>query len=124
MGYSDGAVRFSWLCAGENDDPDRGAGCLYYDGNNWGEPDWHVGPDDRMGSPSYAPYGPEGEIISLYRYAVGAGPIYFYIRETKGEGDWEELELLPPDGVSLVWHSMITSGENFLRVYPFAGAHL
>ncbi|MCB0824434.1 MAG: T9SS type A sorting domain-containing protein [Bacteroidales bacterium] len=118
--YSDGTVGSSWLCAGENDDPDRGAGYNYYDGNNWGEPDWHVGPDDRMGSPSYAPYGPEGEIISLYRYAVGAGPIYFYIRETKGEGDWEELELLPPDGVSLVWHSMITSGENFEYIHLLA----
>lgn len=118
--YPDGTVGSSWLCAGEEDDPDRGAGYNYYDGDEWGEPDWHVGPPDRMGSPSYAPYGPEGEVISLYRYEANAGPIYFYFRETKGEGDWEEVELLPPDDVSLVWHAMMTSGENHEHIHLLA----
>ncbi|GAB4327472.1 MAG: hypothetical protein Kow00127_20250 [Bacteroidales bacterium] len=110
--WPDGTVGSSWLCAGENDDPERGAGYNFFDGSAWGEPNLHVGPPDRMGSPSYAAWGPEGEIIALYRYTPGSGPIYLYKREVRGQGDWVEVELLPPQGVSLVWHSMTTSGQN------------
>ncbi len=118
--YPDGTVGSSWLCAGENNIPERGAGYNYHDGAAWGVPNLHVGPEDRMGSPCYAPWGMEGEIIALYRYSAGEGPIYFYKREVKGEGDWEEVELLPPADVSIVWHSMITSGENNEHIHLLA----
>ncbi|MCF8403926.1 MAG: T9SS type A sorting domain-containing protein [Bacteroidales bacterium] len=120
--YPDGTVGSTWLSAGQGNIPERGAGYNYFDGTGWDEPDLHVGPEDRMGSPSYAPWGPEGEIIALYRYSAGSGPIYLYKREVKGEGDWTEVELLPPAGagVSLVWHSMITSGENHEYIHLLA----
>lgn len=120
--YPDGTVGSSWLCAGEGDIPERGAGYNYFDGSSWGTPNLHVGPEDRMGSPSYAPWGPDGEIIALYRYAVGEGSIFFYKREVKGVGDWQEVELAPPSGagVSLVWQSMITSGENHEYIHLLA----
>jgi len=111
--YPDGTVGATWMCAGENLVPERGAGYNYFDGNDWGDiPNLHVGPSDRMGWPSYAPWGPSGEIIALYRYVVGSGSIKFYKRENKGQGDWIETTLNPPAGISLVWHSMMTSGEN------------
>ena len=118
--YPDGTLGSTWLSAGQENVPERGAGYNYYDGSAWGDPNPHVGPEDRMGSPCYAPWGPEGEIIALYRYIAGEGPIFFYKREIKGEGDWVEVELPPPPGVSLVWHSMITSGDNHEHIHLLA----
>ena len=118
--YPDGTIGSTWCGAGEDLVYERGAGYNYFDGSAWGEPNLHVGPDDRMGSPCYAPWGPDGEIIALYRYIEYEGPIFFYKREVKGEGEWEEIELSPPDGYALVWHSMITSGENHEHIHLLA----
>lgn len=118
--YPDGTIGASWMSAGENLVPERGAGYNYYDGANWGTPNPHVGPADRMGWPSYAPWGPNGEIISLYRYVAGSGPIKFYKRANKGTGDWIETSLSNPNNVALVWHSMMTSGENHEYIHLLA----
>jgi hypothetical protein len=64
--------------------------------------------------------GPNGEIIALYQYVVGSGSIKFYTRENKGVGDWIESTLAPPAGVSLVWHSMMTSGPNHEYIHLLA----
>lgn len=118
--YPDGTVGATWMSAGQNLVPERGAGYNYFDGTTWGTPNLHVGPTDRKGWPSYAPWGPNGEIIALYQYVVGAGSIKFYTRENKGAGDWIETTLAPPAGVSLVWHSMMTSGENHEFIHLLA----
>ncbi len=118
--YPDGTIGSTWLSAGEDLVPERGTGYNYFDGSEWGIPDMHVGPEDRMGSPSYAPWGSQGEIIAQYRYIAGEGPIRLYRREIKGEGEWEETEVSNPNGVSLVWHSMCTSGENFEYIHILA----
>jgi hypothetical protein len=118
--YPDGTIGATWMSAGEGLIPERGAGYNYFDGNNWGTANPHVGPADRMGWPSYAPWGPNGEIIALYRYVVGSGSIKFYKRENKGQGDWIETTLNPPTGISLVWHSMMTSGENHEYIHLLA----
>ncbi len=111
--YDDGTVGAIWIGMGPGSPgvPDRGTGYNYFDGTDWGEADPHVGPDDNSGTPSYAPWGENGEIIAQYRYIAGEGPIMIYKRETKGVGEWEEVELHGPNGISLVWHSMITSGD-------------
>jgi hypothetical protein len=118
--YADGTVGATWMSAGQNLVPERGAGYNYFNGTSWGTPNPHVGPSDRKGWPSYAPWGPNGEIIALYQYVVGAGSIKIYTRENKGEGDWIETTLAPPAGVSLVWHSLITSGENHEFIHLLA----
>jgi hypothetical protein len=118
--YPDGTVGATWMSAGQNLVPERGAGYNYYNGSVWGTPNLHVGPADRMGWPSYAPFGPNGEIIALYKYVAGSGPIKFFKRENKGQGDWIESELTPPAGVSLVWHSMMTSGDNHEFIHLLA----
>ena len=78
--YTDGTLGSTWLCAGEELVPERGSGYNYFDGFEWGIPDPHVGPDDRMGSTCYAPWGEFGEIIAQYRYIAGEGPIRLYKR--------------------------------------------
>ncbi len=121
--YGDGTVGATWLSEGLNQDPDRGAGYNYFNGSEWGEPNLHVGPPDRMGSPCYAPWGENGEIIAQYRYVAGEGPIYLYKRVEKGEGDWVEVELLPPSGCSIVWHAMTTSGDNNQYIHLLADTY-
>lgn len=118
--YDDGTIGATWHAAGEGLVPERGAGYNYFDGNAWGTMNPHVGPADRMGWPSYAPWGPQGEIICLYKYVAGSGPLKFYKREIKGQGDWIETQLDPPTGCSLVWQSMITSGENHEYIHLLA----
>jgi hypothetical protein len=80
----------------------------------------HIGTDTRTGWPSYAPWGPDGEILCHYYYVEYAGPIKFYKRENKGEGEWIETILDPPDGYAIVWHTMITSGENHEYIHLLA----
>ncbi len=119
--YDDGTVGATWTGMGPETNPARGCGYNYFDGSAWGEADPHVGPDDRMGSPGYAPWGINGEIISQYRYVANSGPVMIYKRENKGEGEWEEIELNGPSGVSLVWQSMITSGDEneYIHILAF-----
>jgi len=110
--YEDGTIGATWTSMGFDNVPERGCGYNYYDGAGWGEQNPHVGVSDRVGPPNYAPWGPNGEIVSVYKYVPGEGPMLFYKRENKGEGEWEEVELVGPAGVSLVWQAMMTSGED------------
>lgn len=118
--YPDGTIGAIWLAAGE-ESPPRGAGYNYFNGSDWVGLDMHVGPDeDNMGTANYAPWGPNGEIIAQYRYIAGEGPMRFYKRENKGEGEWIETILNGPEGTSLVWHTMTTSGENHEFIHLLA----
>ncbi len=121
--HPDGTIGAIWQSNGEGGVPDRGTGYNYYDGSSWGEPLAHLGDDPRTGWPTYAPWGENGEIIMHYWYpgAPTIGPLKFYKRAVKGEGDWTVTELLGPDNLSLVWGSMITSGENneFIHVLAY-----
>lgn len=111
--YPDGSIGVTWMAAGENiANPERGAGYNYYNGTEWGTPNLHVGPADRHGWPNYSDWGPNGEIISVYKYDVNEGVILFFKRDIKGEGEWIESQLAGPDATSLVWQSMMTSGPN------------
>ena len=119
--YDDGTLGTVWQCAGQNLTPDRGTGYNYYDGSGWGASIPHLGSDARTGWPSYAPWGANGEIIAHYWYPSGQpGPIKFFRRETKGTGEWQESQVFGPDGLSIVWHSMFTSGENNQYVHLLA----
>lgn len=119
--YDDGTIGAVWQCAGQNLTPNRGTGYNYYDGSGWGASIPHLGSDDRTGWPCYAPWGPNGEIIAHYWYVTGQqGPIKFFRRENKGTGEWLESQVFGPEGVSLVWHSMFTSGENKQYVHLLA----
>jgi hypothetical protein len=120
--YPDGTVGAIWMAAGEGiTNPERGAGYNYFNGTEWGTPNLHVGQDDRHGWPNYCAWGANGEIISVYHYdGVIVGPLLLFKRETKGEGEWEEIALYGPEATSLVWHSMMTSGENHEHIHILA----
>ena len=118
--YDDGSIGASWTGSGPDATPDRGIGYNYYDGTEWGTPDPHVGPDDRHGTTCYAPWGENGEIACTYQYIAGESPIHFFRRDVKGEGDWIQSQAVGPEGVSLVWQSMATSGENHEYIHLLA----
>jgi len=119
--YPDGTIGATWMYMGSSGTPDRGTAYNYYDGTTWGTASVHLGSDPKDGFPSYAPWGPNGEIIAHYQYIAGEGPIKLLRRETKGVGTWQESVLYPPDGnYSIVWHSMITSGTNHEFVHLLA----
>jgi len=119
--YPDGTIGATWMYKAASGPPDRGTAYNYYDGTTWTDATLHLGGDPNDGFPSYAPWGPNGEIVAHYQYIAGEGSIKLLRRETKGIGTWQESILYPPDGnYSLVWHSMITSGPNHEYVHILA----
>lgn len=119
--FADGTIGAIWMHKGAGGNPDRGTAYAYYNGNQWSAPSPHLGSDPNNGFPSYAPWGPNGEVIAHYRYIANDGPIRILRRENKGSGEWIERTLLPPDGNhSLVWHSMCTSGPNHEYIHILA----
>jgi hypothetical protein len=118
--YEDGTVGTTWMAGGSGMTPERGGGYNYYDGTEWGTPNLHVGPDDRQGWPNYAAWGPNGEVLVTYKYANPGDPLWLFFRENKGEGEWNQVVLNGPPGSALVWHSMITSGENNEHIHILA----
>lgn len=119
--YPDGNIGATWMSMGVNSVPDRGTGYNFFDGTSWGSQTPHLGNDPRDGFPSYAPWGPNGEVIAHYQYIQNEGPIKILRRENKGVGEWQESVLAPPEGnYSLVWHSMITSGPNHEYIHLLA----
>lgn len=123
--YDDGSVAATWTSMGPGTPgvPDRGTGYNYFDNTSWGEPDPHVGFEGRMGIPCYAPWGLNGEIIVQYQYIAGEGPLLLFKREAKGVGEWDMVELSNPDGVSLVWQSVITSGDENEYIHILASTY-
>jgi hypothetical protein len=119
--FSDGTIGATWMHKGLGGNPDRGTAYAYYNGTSWSAMDPHLGSDPNNGFPSYAPWGPNGEVIAHYRYIANDGPIRILRRENKGTGEWVERTLLPPEGNhSIVWHSMCTSGLNHEYIHVLA----
>jgi hypothetical protein len=119
--HTDGTIGATWMLKGATGVPDRGTAYTYYDGTAWSSVSQHLGSDPVNGFPSYAPWGPSGEMIAHYQYIAGEGPIKILRREIKGQGVWQESVLLPPEGnYSIVWHSMITSGANHEYIHLLA----
>lgn len=120
--HDDGTIGATWILKGAAGVPDRGTAYNYFDGATWTGAIPHLGGDPNNAFPSYAPWGPTGEVIAHYQYIANDGTIKILRREVKGQGEWQESLLYPPAGnYSLVWHSMITSGENheFIHVLAF-----
>lgn len=119
--YPDGTIGATWMFKAASGPPDRGTAYNYYNGTAWSGAANHLGNDANNAFPSYAPWGPTGEIIAHYQYIAGEGPIKLLRREVKGSGDWVESILPPPPGnYSLVWHSMITSGSQHEFIHVLA----
>jgi len=99
--------------------PDRGTGYNYFNGTAWGiDPPVRI-ETLRTGWPSYAPCGPNGEIVIAHQ--SGTTPLVVAKRATKGTGAWVESLLPAPDGASgLLWPRMISSGPEHNSIHVIA----
>lgn len=109
--FPDGTVGAVWTRGIEDESfPDRGTGYNYYDGAQWGAPPTARIESVRTGWPTYAPWGPNGEIVFSHDYVT---TLYMLTRENKGTGDWQE-SLFPGNAPPIVpsWPRVATGGEN------------
>lgn len=110
--FPDGSIGATWTYGMLDPNfTDRGTAYNYFNGTTWGaQPSARVEPV-RTGWPSYAPWGPNGEII--VSHTGTANGLIFSRRATKGTGPWTNSYLAGPSQVpNLLWPRMITSGEN------------
>ncbi len=118
--YPDGTKAGVW-CIGKSPTsfPDRGTGYNYYNGTAWGvDPPTRI-ETIRTGWPSYAPCGPNGEIVVAHQ--SGTTPLSVAKRATKGTGAWVESLLPAPAGASgLLWPRMISSGPDHNTIHVIA----
>ena len=119
--FDDGTIATTWTRGmTPTSYADRGTGYNYFDGSAWGAyPDERI-EDERVGWPSIAPYGANGEIVVAH---MGSNGLKFSWRENKGEGDWNYFTLAgPAEQPDLLWPRMITSGENHDVIHVIACA--
>ncbi len=114
------AATATWGVTGAPGFADRGTGYNYYDGAAWGPlPTARIEGTVRSGWPSITPYGENGEAV----FSHGGTPfgINMWVRESKGEGEWEMLHYLTnPEGVELTWPRAVASGENNQYIHVIA----
>jgi len=96
------AVTMTWDNSESSSYTNRGTGYNYYDGEAFGDM-----PEDRVessysGWPSIAPVG-NGEILASH----GGGNVNIFKRETKGEGEWEQVAQLK----DCTWPRIATTGD-------------
>lgn len=110
--FEDGTMGGVWTFGLEASSfPGRGTGYNYYDGTAWGPQPSERIESVRCGWPSYAPWGPTGEIVLSHDFA--ASELYLNKREVKGTGEWDESVFTYSNGpADLSWARIITSGEN------------
>ncbi|MBE0648895.1 MAG: T9SS type A sorting domain-containing protein [Bacteroidales bacterium] len=112
----DGTLGAIATMAHDNTFSDRGTGYNYFDGSNWGtQPSARI-ESVRTGWPSYAPWGPNGEIVVAHQ--SGTTPLIISTRATKGTGAWTQTELYPPAGASgMLWPRMVTNGTDHMNIH-------
>jgi hypothetical protein len=121
--FDDGTIGAVWTqgIASPPAFPDRGTGYNYFDGNNWGPINNNRVESIRAGWPSYAPLGPNGEIIVSHDFGGGSAGLIFNKRTTKGTGAWEEFTFIgPPGQTNIVWPRMVTAGPDRNSIHVIA----
>ena len=99
---------------------DRGTGYNFYNGSAWDDqPENRVEPF-KTGWPTICQYGANGEVM------ISHAPVHCWIRETAGEGEWQDMGLLPdhpeayPYDEDLAWPRVATSGDNHEIIHVIA----
>jgi len=107
--FPDGTIGACAMLSHDNSFSDRGTGLNYFDGS-WGTPPSSRIESSKAGWPSYAPLGPNGEIVVTHHNLDG---LIIMTRENKGEGSWTEAILPGPAGaVDISWPRVVTNGPN------------
>jgi len=121
--FPDGTVGAAWMRGMEESAAynDRGTAYNYYNGSSWGGYPTDRIESARAGWSCYAPYGPQGELIVSHRGATY--PLFMYLRETKGTGDWNEVLINGPTGYGLEFPRVMTSGpdHNIIHLLCLSG---
>ncbi|MFH1936202.1 MAG: T9SS type A sorting domain-containing protein [Bacteroidota bacterium] len=113
--YPDGTVGAVTMMSHTDAFSDRGTGTNFYDGTAWGPPPVSRIESSKSGWPSYAPWGPNGEIVVTHHMLDG---LFIMTRETKGTGAWNEAILAGPAGaVDISWPRVVTNGPNNMYVH-------
>ena len=115
--YDDGTIAATWTRSMDESSffADRGTGYNYFDGVEWDEWPMTRIEDIKTHRPSYAPWGPNGEISVTHVSEVG---LYFSTRTQKGTGTWEFTTFGgPPGNDYILWNRVMTSGANRDRVH-------
>lgn len=118
--YDDGTIGAVWtLGLQATSFPDRGTGYNYFNGATWGaQPEQRI-ETLRTGWPSYAPWGPDGEIVVSHDFS--SLQLYFNSRPQKGTGAWTQKVFEYTNGpTTLAWPRMTTSGEDHNTVHLLA----
>ena len=113
--FPDGTVGAVTTMSHEDSFNDRGTGINFFNGTEWGPPPAARIETTKSGWPSYAPWGPDGEIVVNHHMTAG---LYVMTRETKGTGTWNEAILPgPPTAVDISWPRVVTNGPDNMYVH-------
>ncbi|MFK5857547.1 MAG: T9SS type A sorting domain-containing protein [Bacteroidota bacterium] len=112
--YDDGSIGTVWTRGVDASAfADRGTGYNFFDGTSWGPDATARIEDDRVGWPSYAPLGANGEIVVAHL----ADGLKISTRTDKGTGEWAYQTIESPVPTSLTWPRMTTAGEDHNTVH-------
>lgn len=112
--FADGTMAAVWTMGFESSDgtfPDRGTGYNYSNGSEWMSIPTERIEDERVGWPSHAPLGSEGEVVVAHT----GTQILVQTRETKGSGAWQTSYVAGPDGHDLLW-PRISTNDNTIHL--------
>ena len=113
--FTDGTVGACAMLSHQDDFTDRGTGTNFFDGTTWGTPPSVRIESSKSGWPSYAPWGPDGEIVVNHHMLDG---LYIMTRATKGTGPWNEAILPGPVGaVDISWPRVVTNGPDNMYIH-------
>ncbi|MBN2172498.1 MAG: T9SS type A sorting domain-containing protein [Bacteroidales bacterium] len=116
--YDDGTIGATWTRA--MDDPNwnsRGTGYNYFDGTEWGDYPEDQIEEEKVGWPSYSPWGENGEIVVSH----GSNGLVISTRDVKGTGDWTYSLLQGPPGHEyVIWNRTISGGTDHNMLYTLA----
>lgn len=110
--HPDGTMGATWTRGMEATSfPDRGTGYNFFDGSAWGpEPTARI-ESVRCGWPSYATWGPTGEISISHTAAVQG--LAVESRSVRGTGAWTESFYPGPTGLEdVTWPRIVSSGDD------------
>ncbi len=111
--YEDGTMAAVWTMGMEDPSfPGRGTGYNYFDGSEWMDMPTERIENERVGWPSYAPLGDNGELVVAHTGLV----LKLSTRENKGTGDWEYQEFAGPEGQDILWPRVTTNGNTIHMV--------
>jgi hypothetical protein len=121
--YDDGTIGAVWTLGMQATNfPDRGTGYNYFDGDTWGpQPQARI-ETLRTGWPSYAPWGPDGEIVVSHDFANSK--LYFNSRPQRNAGIWTQSLYTYSNGpATLTWPRMVTSGPDHNSIHLLANTN-